>query len=190
MTTYDASSVSDAVIAFRKPITLQQGRGLRDNLLAVTEGASGAPRIQGYAIASDNNGLIPVTVSASDYTSIQVGHGPLQGITSTNSATFVLGYTYAINAYNGSMRFKMSHSTGSGTSTLEFRKNNVVINTFTTTSATPVQRIIDSSVAVGDIFEWYHKNSFSGNFSNIAGAIVNASDGYVSRSAYWLASQA
>ena len=49
MTTYDASSVSDAVIAFRKPITLQQGRGLRDNPIAMAEGAAGAPRIQGNA---------------------------------------------------------------------------------------------------------------------------------------------
>ena len=51
MTTYDASSVSDAVIAFRKPITLQQGRGLRDNPIAIAEGASGAPRVQTIALS-------------------------------------------------------------------------------------------------------------------------------------------
>lgn len=51
MTTYDASSVSDAVIAFRKPITLQQGRGLRDNLLAVIEGDATAPRVQTIALS-------------------------------------------------------------------------------------------------------------------------------------------
>lgn len=46
MTTYNAAAVTDAVIAYQKPITLQQGRALRDNPLAQFEGAAGAPRIQ------------------------------------------------------------------------------------------------------------------------------------------------
>ncbi len=46
MTTYSSSAVSDTVIAFKKPITLQQGRALRNNLLAVTEGDTTAPYIQ------------------------------------------------------------------------------------------------------------------------------------------------
>lgn len=45
MATYNAAAVSDAAIAFQKPITLQQGRALRDNPLAIAEAASGAPRI-------------------------------------------------------------------------------------------------------------------------------------------------
>lgn len=45
MPTYNGSAVSDAVIAFRKPITLQQGRALRDNPLAVAEGAANAPYV-------------------------------------------------------------------------------------------------------------------------------------------------
>lgn len=191
MTTYDASSVSDAVIAFRKPITLQQGRGLRDNPIAMAEGATDAPRIQGYALASDNNGLLPVSVSAADTVAISAGHGPLAGVVSTNSTSFVLGQTYIINAYNGSMRFKISHNVGSSSvSTLEFRKNGTVIQTFTTTSTTPVQRTVDSTVSLGDEFEWYHKQDFAGNSSQISGPLVYASDGYIPRFAFWLASQA
>lgn len=45
MTTYNAAAVSDTAIAFEKPITLQQGRALRDNLLAALEGDSTAPKI-------------------------------------------------------------------------------------------------------------------------------------------------
>jgi len=50
MTTYNSAAVSDSVIAHQKGITLQQGRALRDNPLAIAEGASGAPRIQPKAL--------------------------------------------------------------------------------------------------------------------------------------------
>ena len=42
MATYNAGAVSDAVIAYQKPITLQQGRGLRDNPVASFEMNTGA----------------------------------------------------------------------------------------------------------------------------------------------------
>lgn len=43
---YNAAAVSDAVIAHQKPITLQQGRGLRDNTLGIAAGLSDAPYVQ------------------------------------------------------------------------------------------------------------------------------------------------
>lgn len=43
MTTYNEAAVSDASIAFQKPITLQQGRALRNNPIAGFEGANGSP---------------------------------------------------------------------------------------------------------------------------------------------------
>lgn len=46
MPTYNAGAVADTVIAYQKPITLQQGRGLRDNPLAIAEASSGAPVVQ------------------------------------------------------------------------------------------------------------------------------------------------
>lgn len=49
MTTFSAAAVSNAAIAFQKPITLQQGRALRDNLAASFEGSPGAHRLQGAA---------------------------------------------------------------------------------------------------------------------------------------------
>ena len=52
MTTYNAAAVSDSVIAYKKAITLQIGRQLRDNMLAMFEGAAGAPRLQLAAMDS------------------------------------------------------------------------------------------------------------------------------------------
>lgn len=43
---YSASAVSNTAIAFQKPITLQQGRALRDNPLEMFLGGAGAPRLQ------------------------------------------------------------------------------------------------------------------------------------------------
>ena len=50
MATYNAAAVSNTAIAFRKPITLQQGRALRDNPLAIAEGADDAPRNVGKSL--------------------------------------------------------------------------------------------------------------------------------------------
>ena len=50
MTTYNGTALSDSVIAYQKGITLQQGRALRDNPIAMFEGASGAPRLQFSAL--------------------------------------------------------------------------------------------------------------------------------------------
>lgn len=43
MTTYNAAAVTDGVIAYQKPITLQQGRALRDNPIAIGEAAPSVP---------------------------------------------------------------------------------------------------------------------------------------------------
>ena len=52
MTTFNASAVSDTAIGFEKPITLQQGRALRDNPIAISEGSTGAHKIQGRALGN------------------------------------------------------------------------------------------------------------------------------------------
>ena len=61
---YSAAAVSNTAIAFQKPITLQQGRALRDNPEAIREAISGAPYIaqewhpyNGVTIGDGNTGL-------------------------------------------------------------------------------------------------------------------------------------
>lgn len=60
---YSAAAVSNTAIAFQKPITLQQGRALRDNPEAIREAISGAPYIaqewhpyNGVTIGDGNDG--------------------------------------------------------------------------------------------------------------------------------------
>ncbi len=55
---YNAAAVTDAVIAYQKPITLQQGRALRDNPLAIAAGDPGAPRTS--PLAFDGTRLLPM----------------------------------------------------------------------------------------------------------------------------------
>lgn len=50
MPTYSAAAVSDTVIAHKQGITIQQGRALRDNPIAMAEGQPDAPLIQGHAL--------------------------------------------------------------------------------------------------------------------------------------------
>jgi hypothetical protein len=52
MATYNAAAVSNTAIGFQKPITLQQGRALRDNPIAIAEGESGAPRVVDAALST------------------------------------------------------------------------------------------------------------------------------------------
>lgn len=58
---YNSAAVADSVIAFQKPITLQQGRALRDNPLAIQEGLAGAPKVLGQALGGVAVGLIRTT---------------------------------------------------------------------------------------------------------------------------------
>jgi len=75
MTTYNASTVSNTAIASGKPITLQQGRALRDNPIAIIEGASGAPSIVGMALD-----LFLGTITATATESGLSGLGDLDGV--------------------------------------------------------------------------------------------------------------
>ena len=50
MATFDVSTLTNAAISHKQPITMQQGRALRDNLEASFEGAAGAWRLQDAAL--------------------------------------------------------------------------------------------------------------------------------------------
>jgi len=80
---YSASAVSNTAIAFQKPITLQQGRALRDNPLEMFLGGAGAPRLQFEAIDTWYS------------TPGAVGSLALLAQTGTVSTDIVAGTTYA-----------------------------------------------------------------------------------------------
>lgn len=58
MATYNFAAVANAVIAFKKGITLQMLRAMRDNPIAMAEGAPGAPKVQGVALGGISMGYI------------------------------------------------------------------------------------------------------------------------------------
>lgn len=91
MTTYNGTAVADTTIAFQKGITLQQGRALRDNPIAIAEGSVGAPYTaagwhpyDGVTIGDGADGVIY------DF----AVDGAVNSVTSPN---FVDGYEYQIH---------------------------------------------------------------------------------------------
>jgi hypothetical protein len=56
MPTYNAPAVTNAVIGFKKPVTMQLLQALRDNPIAMAEGQPGAPRTVGAAMAGTTSG--------------------------------------------------------------------------------------------------------------------------------------
>lgn len=187
MTTYTA--ITNGQIDQDSPITQPLMTALRDNPIALAEGASGAPRINGSAIARDygSPNLPVVTVSAGDNIS-QQGEGFVAGITLTQSTTEVVGLQYTIKSYSGTLRFNCTHSSSNSTSTLSIYKNDVLIQSYTT-NITPVARSNDVSVSVGDVVEWRHKISNAAHTSVISGYGVGANNPYVQQVAYRLRSE-
>ena len=87
---------------------------LRDNPVAIAEGATGAPRIHGRAAATPGNGLPVATISAANTLSIadtvefeQVTSGTFR----TGSRVTVLRFT--MSSYTGSARLAVSVQRGS-----------------------------------------------------------------------------
>ena len=134
MTTYNASAVSDATIAFQKPITLQQGRALRDNPLAIGEGAAGAPRIATQAMIAPTAGAnIIARYAGAETTSFA-------GVEAVRFQILVAG----------TIRFIVGLGCSGGTASMDIYKNGVLVTTFTEATAGPVSKTIDVSVNMGD----------------------------------------
>jgi hypothetical protein len=86
---------------------------LRDNPLAIAEGATGAPRIYGLAAATEGDGLPIVTISAANTLQILEGLGFTQlifGYFTTN--TLVTALRFTVPSYNGSARFRVDFTRG------------------------------------------------------------------------------
>ncbi len=133
---------------------------LRDNPVAIAEGAAGAPRISGFAAARIGQSELPaLSVTASDAFTLSLGLTATAGTLSTSSFSNVVARTIVINDYAGTIRFKASHrTTGSGASAIiDLFKNNVLVQSFTTTLLTGTQRQVDVAVSPGDTFQWRHR---------------------------------
>lgn len=187
----DWTNIADATLEPGKPIRAIDARALRENPIAIAEGAPGAPRIDGAqgpvietnAVTNRNliglhaarltDPAIPVlTVTASDDFPIGLAASNVAGTTQTSSSSFVLAWTTTIIRVTGTVRFKAAHyssvneSGNTATSEMRVLKNGVVINTWTTSSASDVVRSQDIAVVPGDIITWQHRRS-SGSVTNL-----------------------
>jgi hypothetical protein len=173
-----------------EPWTSAKALAAFENPEAIAEGAPGAPRVQGLAIASEYNGLPVVTISAADTVALGEGMDARAG-TLTTTSTEVVVISYRVPSYTGSARFRCSHfSGGSGGffSFLRLYKNGVLVQGFSTPATDPVLRTVDLTFVPGDLIEWRLQSQTSGIVYAAPGN-VTANDGYVPKQAFWLNSQ-
>ena len=186
------TDVSSTVLEPGDPIRSVDIIAIKEKIIAVPEGVTGAPRIVGLAakLLAD----FPVlTVSASDAFSAANGNNFVSGTTTTSSTAnppTVVAYSWTIEKYTGSIRFKASHSGSPGLegtvfqSTLAIYKNNVLIQSFNNNTTSFVERIVDVSIVPGDIVQWRHRTNSSAGVSYVTGRAITASDGYTTRSLF------
>ena len=186
----DWTTIPDSSIEPGKPIRSIDGLALRDNPVAITEGATGAPRIIGKAAKRFADYPV-LSVTAADTYSAATGSNPEPLATTTTSTTEVVAYRYTIDNYTGSLRFKTVQRGGSyasyfGTeytdSTLRIFKNETLIATYTRSGfSASITRTNDISIVPGDVVEWRHKTSNSFGSVAISSTVVLGSDGYTTR---------
>ena len=181
----DWTTIPDASLEPGKPIRSIDGLALRDNPVAIADGAAGAPRILGEAIEVVEN-LPVVTVAAADTYTIDLGLTRVTGTTSTNSTSFVTAFTITINNYTGVMRFNATHSSigDFSSSHLEILKNGVVQQSWSTTGSAARSR--DVAVAPGDIITWRHRSGGSIHTSIVSSVSTSANKRYSTRSPIYL----
>ena len=182
MTTYSASAVSDTVIAYEKPITLQQGRALRDNPIAIGEGASGAPRIIGAGLKLLADYPVLTTAAADTVDASVLGTSTFTNA-SAGGTTYVSAGTFTVVLATGSLRFKWTASiTGGATVNSRIKKNGTVIATKSGTGA----KSEDVTVIPTDVIEIEVQRATGsvGETASVNIPTVFADDAYVVRSAY------
>lgn len=164
MTTYTA--ITNGQIDQDSPITQPLMTAMRDNPIAITEGATGAPRIYGNSFAQLSD-LPVLTVSAADTYALSSMYTNVNGSFSTNSTSFVTAVTMTVVQFTGSARFKGGHrSTNTGTTSyLKAYKNGVEVGSWATNSTGTVTREVDISIVPGDVIRWDHRVNFSAQSS-------------------------
>ena len=168
------------------PLTSELGKRWDNNVIAAFEGASGAPRLRGEAVARPGNGLPVATVSAANtFEADPDTLGFVEGA-SVAEAVEVVAATYTISAYTGSMRFRASHRSDDGVSMsrLSFYRNGTLVTSFNTTGNVPFERSVDSSVAAGDTIEWRHQRTSGSGDSIFSAPSVFADNPYVEQKVF------
>ena len=162
---------------------------LRDNPVAIAEGAPGAPRLYGKAaVPRSQQAELPVlSLSASDDVTLSDLHysGNFSN-TSTGSSNFQSAGIITSVLMSGTVRFRATQSSTpfisgqSSESRIRILKNGVVVETWTAASPSSTRtRSIDLAVDVGDTFEWQVRvGSGATATATISSISERANDGY------------
>ena len=180
MTTY--SAVGAGEVGHKKPLTVSLVRKLIDNVLAMFEGAAGAPRMLGEAAARPGLGLPVLTVAASDAFDLVVGMSPVLGTLTVTGTSFVIAQTWTVQSFTGSVRVRASHVATSGRSYLDIKKNGVSVLFDDNVGLTAVS--VDVSIAPGDVITVHHAGNNSTAGSTVSATAVLASNAYVEQPLY------
>lgn len=183
--------IAAAEFAHKAPATTQWAEAVSRNPTALAEGASGAPRLLGTAVARDSEAALPViTVTAADTYVAAQGLGVVEGTLQNNSTANVAARTMTVKAYTGSYRFTASHQTVNSfvSSVLEVYLNGTLEGSWSTVSSGPVQRSIDLNIVPTDVVEWRHRVAGGGETSIFSSPIESGSDAYVEQPLYVQAS--
>jgi hypothetical protein len=203
------TNIADATLEPGKPIRAIDARALRENPIAIAEGAAGAPKIAGQTGPAVETGGITnrnliglhaaritdpatplLTVTASDAFPVGVAEtnvAAVGGGSTVSVVSYVLAWTTTIVRVTGTVRFKGAHRVDSNTGISQLRvlKNGSVINTWSTSTTSSVTRSEDIAVVPGDVITWEHRSSSSfGEISFFTKIDDTASDGYATAPLY------
>ena len=156
---------------------------LRDNPIAIAEGAPGAPVVYGFAAAPQaRQAKLPVLSGLTASNAVELDRTHWSGNwfdVSTTSSTFQTAGTVEIVLFNGTVRFRATlTNVGSGAeSQIRILKNGSIVQTFTRSGSGSTTFAVDISAVVGDEFEWQVRRSGTGE-PTIRNIGVTANDGY------------
>lgn len=171
-------TITDSQLDPDAPLTSQLAYQWRDNPLAMFEGAMGAPRLRGEAVAKIAD--VPIlTVTAADTASLALCVTIVAGTLTTTSIAnppTVVARTITVIRVTGIIRLKASHSVSASNGRLSLFKNNVLVQAYSTSGT--AARVNDVSAVPGDVFEWRHGTDNSTVTSTFSAASEVASDGY------------
>jgi hypothetical protein len=148
------TTIPDSSLEPGKPIRSIDTLALRDNPVAIAEGAAGAPRVLSFAFEPlDAGDVIRSRYDSQDQ---------------SDTTVYALVADWAFMQY-GSVRIscELRNTSGSTASNCQVRRvrNNVstTLTTLSNNTASFVQRTVDVSVVMGDKIElWFAQGSFSG----------------------------
>lgn len=154
MTTW--TTIPDASLDPNKPARSVDAKALRDNPIAIAEGAASAPKVRTAALNPPSAGsgntlaIFSITYGSALTAYPNPWHVPTSG-----------SYVFRV-IVGGVIRCEVSHhGQGGATSYLRVLKNGVEVIAWSTASTTEVSRSVDVSVSSGDsiVFQSYTSNA-------------------------------